>query len=59
MNVFGVPLQMFLQAVDFFAQQRDLHIGRAGVFFVKLVFGDQFGFFFGGQHFFVIIFCGK
>jgi len=59
MHILGVPFQVFLQAVNFFAQQSDLHRRGTGVFPMQFILFYQFGFFFNGKHFFIDYFLRK
>ena len=44
MEILAVGAEVLGQVIDASGQQRDLDFGRAGVFIVDFVFGDDFGF---------------
>src|SRR2546428_11334183 len=51
MMILGVCLEVFGQVIDAFAENGDLHFGRPGVGFVRLVAANQLGLaIFGQRH---------
>lgn len=53
-EILAVRAQVLGQVIDASGQERDLDLGRAGILFVSLIFGDDFGFNYCGGHGFVV-----